>query len=77
MQPDGLRFGDQITNRQHQSIVDQHAIAGALGAQGISAEGVGGDDRMQADHRRKRAIEIETIIARAGLVGRRHLPFSQ
>jgi hypothetical protein len=32
---------------------------------------------MQADHRRKRAIEIETVVAGAGLVHRRHFPFSQ
>src|ERR1700694_5941609 len=77
MQPDGFGFRDQIADSQHQSIVDHDAIAGALGTQRVGAEGVSGDDRMQAYHRGKHAIEIEAVVARAGLVRRRHFPFSQ
>ena len=66
MQPDRFGLGDQIADGQHQSVVDHHAIAGALGAEGVRAEGVGGDDRMQPDHRSKHAIEIETVVARRG-----------
>ena len=77
MQPDGFGFGDQIADGQYQPVVDQHAVTGALGSQGVRAEGVGRDDRMQADHRRKRAVEVEAVIAGAGLVRRRHFPFSQ
>ena len=77
MQPDGFGLGDQIADGQHQSVVDQHAVAGALGAERVRAEGVGRDDRMQADHRRQRAVEIEAVVAGAGLVRRRHFPFSQ
>ena len=77
MQPDGFGLGDQIADGQHQPVIDQHAIAGALGAQGVGAEGVAGDDRMQADHRRQHAVEIETVVGRARLIRRRHLPFGQ
>ena len=77
MQPDGFRFGDEIADGQHQAVIDQHAIAGALGAERFGAEGVGRDDRVQPDHRAQRAIEIETVIARAGLECRRHFPFGQ
>ena len=58
MQPDGLGFGDQIADGQHQAVVDQHAVAGALDAERLGGEGVGRDDRMQADHRGQRALEI-------------------
>ena len=51
MQPDGLRFGDQIADGQHQAVVDQHAVAGALDAERFGGEAIGRDDRMQADHR--------------------------
>jgi hypothetical protein len=77
MQPDGFSLGDQIADGQHQPVVDQYAIAGALGAQRVRAKGVGGDDRVQSDHRGKHAIEIETIVARARLRRQRHFPFSQ
>ena len=77
MQPDGFGLGDEIADGQHQPVVDQHAIAGALGAERLRAEGVGRDDRMQPDHRGQRAVEIETVIARARLVRRRHFPFGQ
>ena len=77
MQPDSFGFGDQIADGQHQPVVDQHAIAGALGTQRFRAEGVVGDDRMQPNHRGKHAIEIETVVARARLIRRRHFPFSQ
>ena len=51
MQPDGLRLGDQIADGQHQAVVDQHAVAGALDPKRFGREAVGRDDRMQADHR--------------------------
>ena len=70
-------FGDQIADGQHQAVVDQHAVAGALGAQRLGGEGVGRDDRMQADHRGKRAIEIETVVAPRAAVRKRHFPFGQ
>ena len=40
-------------------------------------EGIGRDDRVQPDHRRQHVVEVETIIARTRLVGRRYLPFGQ
>ena len=48
MQPDLLGLGDQIADGQHQPVVDQHAVAGALAAQGVGGEGVGRDDGVQA-----------------------------
>jgi len=77
MQPDGFGLGDQIADGQYQSIIDQHAIAGALGPQGLCAKGIAGDDRMQANHRGQHAVEIEIVVGRPRLIRRRHLPFSQ
>jgi len=67
MQPDGFGLGDQIADGQHQPVADQHAITGALDAKGVGGEGVVRDDGMQADHRGKRALQIEVIILRARL----------
>ena len=77
MQPDGFGFGDQIADGEHQPVVDQHAVAGALDAERVGGEGVGRDERMDADHGGERALQIETVILRARLGGRRHLPFGQ
>ena len=77
MQPDGFGLGDEIADGQHQAFVDQHAVAGAFGAERVGAEGVGRNDRMQADHRSQRAVEVVTVIARARLIGWRHSPFGQ
>ena len=43
MQPDRFGLGDQIADGQHQPVVDQDAVAGALGAQRLRAEGVGAE----------------------------------
>ena len=40
MQPHGVGFGDQIANGENKAIIDQHAIAGTLGAERISREGI-------------------------------------
>jgi hypothetical protein len=77
MQPHRLGLGDQIADGQYQPVVDHDAVAGALGPQGFRAGGVGGDDRVQTDHRGQHAIEIETVVVGAGLIRRRHFPFSQ
>ena len=66
MQPDGFGLGDQIADGQHQAVVDQHAVAGALGAKRVGGEGVGRDDRMQADHRAKRALEVVAVVLGRG-----------
>ena len=66
MQPDRFGLGDQIADGQHQSVVDQHAVAGALGAEGFGGERIVRDDRMQADHRGQRAIEVETVVPARG-----------
>ena len=77
MQPDGVGLGDQIADGEHEAIVDQHAIAGALDAERIGREGIGRNDRMQADHRGQSALEIVGIILRTRLHRLRHFPFDQ
>src|SRR6185437_4317631 len=77
MQPNGRSLGDQIADGEHQAVVDQHAVAGALDAQGLGGEAVGRDNRMQPDHRGQRALEIIRIVLRARLRGGRHFPFGQ
>ena len=77
MQPDGFGFGDQIADGENEPIVDQHAIAGALDTERVGGKGVGRDDRVQADHRRQRALEIVGIVLCARLHRLRHLPFDQ
>ena len=49
MQPDGFRLGDQIADGEDQAVADDDAVAGALDAQRFGGEGVGRNDRMQAD----------------------------
>ena len=44
MQPYGVGFGDQIANGEYDTIVDQHAVAGALGAQRVGGEGIRRND---------------------------------
>ncbi|MEY9688028.1 hypothetical protein ABIF13_008802 [Bradyrhizobium elkanii] len=77
MQPHRGGFGDQIADRQHQPVVDQDAIAGALGAERLGAESIRRNDRMQPDHTHQRAIEIVTVILGARLKGRGHFPFGR
>ena len=77
MQPDGRGLGDQVADGQHQAVVDQHAVAGALDPQRFGGEAVGRDDRMQTDHRGQRALEIVGIVLRARLRRGWHLPFGQ
>jgi hypothetical protein len=77
MQPDRLRLGDQIADGEHQTVADQHAVAGAFGAERVGGEGVGGNDRMQPDHRGQRALEIIAIVLRARLRRGWYLPFGQ
>ncbi len=68
MQPNRFGFGDEIADREYQSVIDDDAVAGALGAQRVSAEGIGRDDGVQTNHRGEYAIQIKTVIAGARLV---------
>jgi hypothetical protein len=77
VQPNRFRLGDEIADREHQPVVDHDAVAGAFGAQRLGAEGVRRDDGVQADDGSECAVEVETVIARTRLVGRRHSPFGQ
>ena len=44
MQPDSGGFRDQVADGQHQPVVDQHAVAGALDPQRLGGKAVGRDD---------------------------------
>ena len=66
MQPDRFGLGDQIADGEHQPVVDQHAVAGALAAERVGGEGVGRDDGVQADHRGQRALEIVAVVLGRG-----------
>ena len=77
MQPDRFGLGDQIADGEHKAVVDQHAVAGALDTERVGSEGIRRNDRMQADHRGQRALEIVGIILCPRLHRLRHLPFDQ
>src|ERR1044072_5627243 len=78
MQPDRLGLGDQIADGQHQpALVDQHAVAGALGAEGLGGEGVVRNDRVQSHHRRERLVEIVVVVLGSRLHRGRHFEIGQ
>ena len=67
MDPHRLRFGDQVSDREHEPGADQHAIAGSLGSQRIRSECVRRNDGVQPDHGRERRIEVVLIGVRLRL----------
>src|SRR5947208_2851960 len=51
MQPDRFRLSDEITDGEHHAVADQHAVSGALGAQRLGREGIGGgNERSELTH---------------------------
>jgi hypothetical protein len=42
--PDRLGLGDQVADREDQAVAEKHAVAGALVAEGLCGEGVGGNN---------------------------------
>src|SRR6185312_10840240 len=77
VEPDGLRLGDEISDRQHHPILaDDDAVAGALGAERLRREAVGGHGRPHGHGRRQRALEIEIPIFGLGLRLSRNVPFA-
>src|SRR5260221_26645 len=72
-----LAFELQRADAEQLAAVRDQSGAGALGAERFRAEGLWRDDRMQPDHRRQHMVEVETVIARARLVRRRHFPLGQ
>src|SRR5262245_4102785 len=77
MQPDSLGFGDQITDGEHEAVVDQHAVARALDPERIGSKSIGRDNRMKTDDRGERALKIVAVVVHAWLNPRRHPPFDQ
>ncbi len=75
MQPDGFRLRDQIADGENQSVADQHAIARPLGSERIRGEGIRGNDRVNAHHRRQRMFQIEFVVVGARLRTGRDTPF--
>ena len=74
-EPDLLGLGDQIADGEHDAVfADQHAVAGALGAERLGGEGVGRHDRADADDGAERAIEIVVVVLRLRLRAGRHRP---
>ena len=61
--------------RQHQpGLADDDAAAGALLAERSRGEGVGGDLRLDIDHRAQREVEVELHFVRPRLLRVRHFP---
>ena len=76
-EPDRLRLGDEIADGQNQPVgTDQHAIAGALGAQRVGGEGIRRDDGAHAHHGGQRGFKIVGIVRGLGLRSRRYLPIA-
>ena len=78
-QPDGLGFGDQIADGQHQAIRrarrrDGHAAAGALSAQRVSGEGIGRDNSAQLNHGAQGGLKVVAVVAEVRLEIERDLP---
>ena len=56
---------------------DEHAIAGALGAERFGREGVRRDDAAHADDTGERLVEVVRIVLRLGLAMEGQLPLTQ
>src|SRR6266849_2117000 len=77
MQPDRFRLGDEITDGEYHALADENSVTGALGAQRLCGEGIGGNDGPQPHQRGQRSFEIKGVILRLGLDGMRHLPIAR
>src|SRR5580704_13841236 len=74
-EPHRLGFGDQIADRQHQSILaDQDPAAGAFGAERPGGEGILRHGRAQAEDGAQRTVQIERAIRLLRLDLARYLP---
>ena len=78
MQPDRLGLGDQVPDGEHHAVLaDQHAVAGALGAERLGRERVARDDRMQPHHRGERLVQVVAVVLRSRLHRGRNLEVGQ
>jgi len=60
VQPDGRRFGDQIADGQHESIVaDDDAVADSFGAEDPGGKRVLGNLGAQQHHRVEHRLKVE------------------
>ena len=66
--PDGLGLGNQIADSEYQAIVaDDDAVPRPLGAQRLGGEGVGWNDRLDADDRGQRLVEVIVVVVRTSV----------
>ena len=73
--PDRFGFGDQVTDRQCETIVaDDDTVTGALGAEDRGRECVLGNIRTEHDDRVQRRSQIERDIRRSRLQFARKRP---
>ena len=67
-EPDGLGLRHQIADREHQPVgPDQHAVAGALGAQVLRRERIVGHLRADQHHGIEHLLQVEAELALRGL----------
>src|SRR5437763_2427177 len=77
-QPDRLRLGDQIADRQDQAVfADQDTAAGTLGAQGSGGKGVLRDGGVEPQDGPESPVQIKRVILRLGLQLGRYFPFNR
>src|SRR6516164_8576618 len=67
VQPDRFRLGDEVSDGEHHALADQDAVAGALGAQRLGGERVGGNDGTQPHQRGQGSLEVIGVNHRVGL----------
>ena len=78
VQPDGRRFGDQIADREHESIVaNDDTVADPLGTQDPGGKGVLRNLGAQKHHRVERCLQVEAQLLGIGLHLGRKRPVAQ
>src|SRR6266702_3724224 len=78
VQPDGRRFGDQIADREHESIVaNDDTVADPLGTEDPGGKGVLRNLGAQKHHRVERCLQVEAQLLGSGLHLGRKRPVAQ
>src|SRR5713101_7277139 len=78
VQPNGRRFGDQIADGEHESIVtDDDAIANPFGTENPGGKGVLRNLGAQKHHRVERRLQVEAQLLGIGLHLGRKRPVAQ
>src|SRR3989449_9073272 len=78
VQPDGRRFGDQIADREHESIVaNDDTVADPLGTEDPGGKGVLRNLGAHKHHRVERCLQVEAQLLCSGLHLGRKRPVAQ